>query len=126
MPRPAQKLWGMSWKSMEMVRQKLIMTVTTFHTTSFRPIPWYSLPPLVISTTVCQMYYYSNRPSWKSICISTTTLFQCYRASGPIVDVSITVSISISVYASFTVSMSTSVIVTYPVTNDIATYAFCA
>ena len=37
---------------MEMVRRKLKMTVTTFHTTSARQIPCYSIPPLVISTTV--------------------------------------------------------------------------
>ena len=82
--------------------------------------------PLVISTTVCQLYYYANRPSWKSVCISTTTLFQWYRASGPIAVVYISVSISISVSASFTVSISTSVIVTDPVTNAISTYSYYA
>ena len=39
-PGPAQKPWRTLWKSMEVVRRKMRMTVTTFHTNYARPMPY--------------------------------------------------------------------------------------
>ena len=77
-----------------------------------------------MSTTACQVDSSSIWPSQNSVYISTTTLFQWERANGPVPAISISVSISVS--ASFTVSISASVVNPDPVTNAIATYAFCA
>ena len=35
---PSRKPWKLSWKAMEAVKHQLLITVTTFHTTSTRTI----------------------------------------------------------------------------------------
>ena len=66
MPQPAWKPYRTSWNAMEVVRRQLIITVTTFHTTSTRPMPQQPPPPLGISTTACQVDYFTIQFSRKA------------------------------------------------------------
>ena len=74
--------------------------VTTFHTTSTRPIPRYQPKTLGIRTNYCQVDSSNILTSQKSACISYTALCQWERASAPISTIAVYIYVAIFISAS--------------------------
>ena len=98
---------------MEAVSRRLRIAATTFHTTSTRPIPWYSPPPLEIRTTTCHVNFSAILPSPKYTLAGATTFYQLIS----------TLSVPASISASVPSSSGTHVAST--VFTSVAS-AFCA
>ena len=108
-PLPLSSYTGLvdlSWNDIDVLRRRLMITITTLHTTYTRLIMRYSPRPCGMRTTTFYVAESPRRPSHKEVWNISTTFIQLDRAGGSVSDISVAVSISICVSVSISVPVS--------------------
>ena len=77
-PRPSQNLCSTSWYTIAAVNRLFRRPATTLRRTSNSPIPWKSLLPFGINTTVYHVHSLYSFPSRNTACTMSTTFCHTY------------------------------------------------